>query len=219
MLISDGFGTYTLGPNGEKRYATATKLEMNGELVYRFNPATGILEVSMSEADALTFTKLIGGLPAKEIVLPSPPPLSERCYFHNVKEIRSLPKKDGSFFITISSSEEKTGGGYESLEVYGGSKSRCDNCSREFANGEVVSVDQNQELVFCYSDAGGGCGPAYTFSSGKMVVGVPMKFGTENLPPQERTPCYPDSPVFEKAVEGIVAGEKRKGFWATLFGS
>ncbi len=195
-LMDDGSGPYTLGSDGEKRYATVTEFSMNDEPVYRFAPATGILEISISETDIPLFVEAIGGLPAKEVILPSPPPLHEECHFHDVKEIKSLPKKDGSFFIKISESRED--GNYQSLSVYHGSKSRCDNCSRDFTDGEVISVDEFQGLVFCYSDARGGCVQAYVFSSGKMAAGTSMRFGTKSLPSEQRIPNYPNSPIVAK---------------------
>ena len=157
----------------------------------------------MSEADIPAFVKAVGSLPAEKIVLPSPLPVGEDLHFHNVKEVKSLLRKDGSFFIKtrITPLEEDAEASYQSLEAYRGPKSRCDNCSRDFANGEAISVDNGQGLVFCYSDAGGGCGPAYTFSSGKTIFANPMKFGSENLPPEQRIPNYPNSPVVTKEHE------------------
>ena len=53
----------------------------------------------MSEADIPAFVKAVGSLPAEKIVLPSPLPVGEDLHFHNVKEVKSLLRKDGSFFI------------------------------------------------------------------------------------------------------------------------
>lgn len=52
---------------------------------------------------------------------------------------------------------------YSELQEYDGEKTRCDNCEREFKSGEVVTVEVNKNLVFCYSDCGGGCLIPYIF--------------------------------------------------------
>ncbi len=106
--ISDGSGTYSIGPDGEKRYATATLVSINNEPIYRFDIKTGILELSISEEDIPLLTEYLGGLPAKEIMLPSPIPSEANCHFHNVREIKSLAKKDGTFLIKMT--KKKTSG-------------------------------------------------------------------------------------------------------------
>lgn len=211
-IMDDGFGPYTIGPDGQKRYATATEFKMNDELVYQFNPETGVLQISADEQSIKQLIQLTGGLPAKEIVLPSPPPLREQCHFHDVKEIKPLPRKDGSFLISLTPTERTQDEHYQSLSAYSGKKTACDNCSRQFNAGEVISVNEGQGLVFCYSDAGGGCVPAYTFTSGKMICCIPMKFGKELVPSHQRTPNYPESPVIRK-----LSKSPQRKWWQRLF--
>ena len=64
---------------------------------------------------------------------------------------------------------------YSELEVYNGFRDRCVNCGRIFTEGEVISEERGG-LVFCYSDAGGGCAIAHCFSTGKVVVCEPKRF-------------------------------------------
>lgn len=80
---------------------------------------------------------------------------------------------------------------YQDLPVYEGAKKTCTYCRRPFKEGEMVSVDKENDLVFCYSDGDGGCGIAYVFSSGKSLACDPMKFGNADLPDEERTPNHP----------------------------
>lgn len=84
---------------------------------------------------------------------------------------------------------------YENLEVCKNHKSACDNCLREFRPGEVISVGNGGDLIFCYSDSGGGCAIAYVFSSGKMLACSPMKFRDAKLPDSECMPNYPNTPI------------------------
>lgn len=98
--------------------------------------------------------------------------------------------------------------------LYDGNKSACDNCLRKFNKGENISVDRNYGFVFCYSDAYGGCVPAYAFATGRVIIATSMQFGEGNLSNEERAPNYPHSPVFEKSGIDI----PRKKWWQKLFG-
>lgn len=102
-IVSDGSGVYTIRPDGTRDYGTMTKLELNGETIYRFDPETGILEVSADEDSIARLTAKVGPLPATEIILPSPPPFLDGspCRFHGVKEIKRLPLKNGTSYFSI----------------------------------------------------------------------------------------------------------------------
>ena len=86
---------------GNRRYADMTDFSVNGEQIFRFDPSTGVLEVSASEEVISAMVTALGGLPAAEVVLPAPLPFGPPCIFHNVNEIRSLPRKDRTFFLNI----------------------------------------------------------------------------------------------------------------------
>ena len=96
---------------------------------------------------------------------------------------------------------------YDELEVYDGPSTACENCGRDFTPGEVVS--QSGDLLFCYSDARGGCVLAYCFRKRKPIVGSTARYRTATLPPAARTPNY---------VDGIVPihEDDRPGFWQRL---
>lgn len=105
---------------------------------------------------------------------------------------------------------------YQSLEVYAGPKSNCDNCSRKFVDGEVISAAKSPKLVFCYSDGDGGCLIAYVFSSQKMTVmmtGVPMRFGSGSLPLNQQTPNYPNTPIVGRTGEIKSTSEMKPKSW------
>ena len=213
-VISDDSGTYSVGPDGKKRYAAATECKLNDEFLYRFSAETGILEISANERSIELLVESIGGLPKDELILPAYP-LGEPLHFHNVKEIKSFPRKDGSFFIKIAQPEEKAETNSRELALYSGNKLKCDNCSRQFKSGEIVSVDKLRKLIFCYSDAGGGCSPAYTFSTGVITACEPMKFGDAKLSPAEQTPNYPNSPIIDQKTTANPAQQK---WYKKIFG-
>ncbi len=91
---------------------------------------------------------------------------------------------------------------YEDLEEYEGDKTACDNCDREFTDGEVITVDSKGH-TFCYSDDHGGCLIAFVFSFGETVFdGDPVRFkGSKWHEPDNPMPNYPNTPVNKKKAE------------------
>lgn len=90
---------------------------------------------------------------------------------------------------------------YEDLEEYQGEKIRCDNpgCGREFTEGEVITVDEEKGMVFCYTGENGGCLIAYVFSTGKVCAGNTMRFrGSKWRVPENPMPNYPNMPIAHK---------------------
>lgn len=89
-------------------------------------------------------------------------------------------------------------GFYEELDRYVGSKTHCDNCNRAFEPGEVITVDEGQNLVFCYSDDEGGCMMAWVFSNVKAAIGNPMRFGDGVIYDiNKQAPNYPKTPIIK----------------------
>ena len=87
---------------------------------------------------------------------------------------------------------------YEELEEYRGDKTACDNCDREFTEGEMITVD-NRGRTFCFSGPMGGCMIAFTLSSGEITVGNTMRFkGSKWRKPANPTPNYPNMPIKKK---------------------
>jgi len=103
---------------------------------------------------------------------------------------------------------------YTQLSVYNGKKSECDHCKRAFASGEVVS--QSEDLVFCYSDAYGGCLSGYVFTHGVMLIGNPVRFGEVFLPEDKRTPNYPNTPILGGELTPVLTTESKSGFWQRM---
>lgn len=90
---------------------------------------------------------------------------------------------------------------YEELEEYCGDKTVCDNCDREFEDGEIITVDNNGR-TFCYSDSEGGCAIAFVFSSGEIIFGNPKRFkGSKWREPDNPMPNYPNMPINKKKTE------------------
>lgn len=80
------------------------KAEMKSgeDWVFRWNGESGVLELSMSETDIAAIIKVYGGLPVAQMCVPAPfdPPIVQ-----NVKDIRSLPRTNGTFFMSLASAE------------------------------------------------------------------------------------------------------------------
>lgn len=99
---------------------------------------------------------------------------------------------------------------YKDLAVYVGSKVACDNCKREFTPGEIISVDEEKDLVFCYSDIEGGCAIPYCFSSRIVIVWQEMRFRDVTLPPDEQTSNYPQMPIVPESVHNLLKSVLKK---------
>ena len=85
---------------------------------------------------------------------------------------------------------------YSELEEYEGAKTKCDQCDREFNEGEVVTVSRGKDYVFCFTGLEGGCMIAHTFDAGEVMFGEAMRFGgSPVLPPDNPTPNYPNMPL------------------------
>lgn len=95
-IISDGTSVYVLGPDGKLVAMPPDRVSINGEDVFRFDKETGVLDMS---ADTQTIDVLVSsyeGYPIRELVVPGPGGIVTFC---NVREIRPLPRADGSFFL------------------------------------------------------------------------------------------------------------------------
>jgi hypothetical protein len=99
---------------------------------------------------------------------------------------------------------------YPLLEVYDGKKTACDHCGRQFIPGEVISVDKDRGLAFCYSDGDGGCILPYVFANRNTVCGNAMRFGEKIASVNRRTPNYPKMPLPQ--------GPVKQGWWRRFLG-
>lgn len=82
----------------DERDGVTMECVINDEYLYRAAPE-GVLEVSIAPEHIPGFLNAIGVcLPAQELMLQGPL-LGQMFRFVGVREIRSLPRKDGSFFI------------------------------------------------------------------------------------------------------------------------
>jgi hypothetical protein len=102
-VISDGSGIYALGPNGERNYGNTTNITINDEVFVEFDPATGVLKISTSDAGVKKLIEMHGNLPIEDFVLPDP--MGGICHFFGVTEVRSMPRKDGSFLLQFKEEE------------------------------------------------------------------------------------------------------------------
>ena len=88
---------------------------------------------------------------------------------------------------------------YKDLSEYDGSKQGCDQCGREFEEGEVITVYEQEDKIFCYSDVTAGCLIAYAAEKREtiMMMGTPMRFdGSSVSPPSDPTPNHrPGEPI------------------------
>ena len=98
-VISDGISTYTIRPGGEKQHAHATEFQMNDNIVYQMNEASGVLKICASPEDVQKLTQLFA-LPSKELVLTTP--LGQEMHFFNVQSLESISAKDGTFLLHLS---------------------------------------------------------------------------------------------------------------------
>ena len=73
---------------------------MNDDIIYQMDEASGVLKISASSEDIQKLIQLLGILPAKELVLPSP--LGQEMHFFNVQKIESVATKDGSYLLRLS---------------------------------------------------------------------------------------------------------------------
>ena len=72
---------------------------------------------------------------------------------------------------------------YLQLPVYKGKRNFCEHCKRPFQSGEIVSLNLNGGVLFCYSNGSGPCTAAhYTFSKFRTI-----RFRDGYLPEKDRT--------------------------------
>lgn len=98
-ISADNVGVYSVDQDGNRRYIDCINFSIDGDYVHKFDPATGVLELSADIESIDKFVKSLGGFPIKEISLNLP--FTSPMHFHNVREIKPLPKRDGTFFITL----------------------------------------------------------------------------------------------------------------------
>ena len=98
-IYDDGFGPYTIGPDGEKQYGDSTSAQINGENLYLFDSKTGVLQFSANEAAIARIAEGCGSFPIKELAFNFGNFGTAR--FHNVTAITPLPRADGTFFLDI----------------------------------------------------------------------------------------------------------------------
>lgn len=99
-IVDDGYDPYMVDSDGKKHFPTPRDASINGEQLFQFNPDTGILELSADDACIEKLVEACGGYPIQELVLTVNP--IGRHHFQHVSVIKSLPRKDGSFFINMS---------------------------------------------------------------------------------------------------------------------
>ena len=73
---------------------------------------------------------------------------------------------------------------YTDLSEYDGSKTGCDQCGRQFEEGEVISVVEGKAYVFCYTDSMAGCMIAHVAEASETMIGTSMRFGPISTSPQ-----------------------------------
>ncbi len=99
-LYNDGFGAFEVDRDGNARRTPPSRLQVDDEDLCRFDREKGILEVSMDGRSIRRVVELSGGLPIKELLVAGP--MGEPVYFPDVREIRSLPRRNGSFFYSVN---------------------------------------------------------------------------------------------------------------------
>ena len=85
---------------------------------------------------------------------------------------------------------------YSELQEYEGDKTKCDQCEREFTEGEIITVCVEKDYVFCFTGPEGGCMVAHVFDAEEVMFGEAMRFGGSSvLPPENPVPNYPNTPL------------------------
>jgi hypothetical protein len=104
--ISDGFNTYA-DRDGKRELINpdSASMKMGDDELFRFEGKSGILELSMSQSDIDQLVAAHGGLPIAEMTVPVP---FAEPIIQNVRAIRPLPKKDGTFLMAITGSVNET---------------------------------------------------------------------------------------------------------------
>lgn len=102
-IISDGTNTYR-EHDGKRELISPenASMKIGDRVVYRFDGKSGLLELSMCQSDIDRMVKMLGGLPVAQMQVPTP---FEQPIVQNVKEIRPLPTKDGTFLMSLSQKE------------------------------------------------------------------------------------------------------------------
>ena len=85
--------------NNRLKMNSFISVKIKNEELFRFNKNSGVLYVSMSEQSIHLLVQKNKGLPIAKLLLPDRE--NKIHEFLNVKEIRPLPRKDGTFFMSI----------------------------------------------------------------------------------------------------------------------
>jgi hypothetical protein len=96
-MIDNGYEVYSVGSDGKRKYVTPQHMLIDGEPLFKFDSESGVLELSMEQPLIDVFIVQVGGLPSKHFTLDV---LGTRQHFEGVKEIRPLPRSDGTFFFS-----------------------------------------------------------------------------------------------------------------------
>ena len=103
-VITEGFNSY-VERDGKRELINpeSTSMRSGDDEVFRFDGNSGLLELSMSQRDIDRMIQLHGGLPIAQMFVP---PLDQ--IIQNVRNILPLPKKDGTFLISLSERSNET---------------------------------------------------------------------------------------------------------------
>jgi hypothetical protein len=106
VIVTEGFNSY-VERDGKRELINPQQasLKFGSEEVFRFDGKTGVLHISMDQESIDRLVAVHGGLPIAQMCVPAP---FEKPIVQNVKEIRPLPTKDGSFLMSLSTSEQKS---------------------------------------------------------------------------------------------------------------
>ena len=107
-MLDDHSGVYIIDNDGNKHFGNSTRFAIGEEDVFRFDPTSGVLELSVDEASIQHIVTTMGGYPIAHFVMGAPVPFGSDQHFYNVQEIRSLPRRDGTFFIRAAHNDVVT---------------------------------------------------------------------------------------------------------------
>ena len=111
-IIHEGSdGLYIEKDDGTREYSSMNNFKINGKEIYKFNPETGVLQISMNSSSLDVFLEGIGEIPeqGKDLVLPTPiMGISGPARFYGVKKIESIPGlKESEYMVKIEVVEDK----------------------------------------------------------------------------------------------------------------
>ncbi|MEK6984386.1 MAG: hypothetical protein AABX33_07465 [Nanoarchaeota archaeon] len=103
--------SYGIRPDGTIEYGETLSVEINGKTLYRFNPQTGVLQVSMSPGHLEILVEQLGGLPmeGRDIKLPTPAFANGPTIFRNVRKVEPIPGlKLGEYMMSIGEGGDRS---------------------------------------------------------------------------------------------------------------